>query len=566
MSHLSRMSATVIAMAAVGVVAISPPERPAMAQPDKKPAEIKPVGSDFAYVPTDAIGVVHLRLGDLLKSEGFGLYLKVLGKADSKVLDILKNGFAIDPLTIETYTAVALPIAAGNPEPQMVSVIAFSKPYDKTKILATEFSGMKPKVAGKKEYYLERETGYSFSDDRHVIIGPEASLVAYLTHPENPNGKFRERLRADAAGKLIYATGDLSRIPIPAQAANAVPAEYRALLKAKFATLSVDNRAPTAKIDFHLTFANADDAADGEKSALQATQLARSFIPNLKKDIEAKLTASQPADGVRKLETYPDVFGMAMVLGGLNTADEWLAAPPLKRDGQKLAMTVEVPEMSSTTYLGVSSIAVGLLLPAVQKVREAAARAQATNHLKQLGLAMHNYHDTFMRLPPAAIVDKNGKPLLSWRVAILPYLEQGELYRKFKLDEPWDSENNKPLIALMPKLYTDPRSPTEPGLTYFKVFNGKGAMFDGAKGLNLAAIRDGSSNTVMIGAGGDAVIWTKPDDYVFEADKPLPELMKPFPQWLAVFGDGHVQVIRVMNQKNLKAMITVDGGEVVDLE
>ena len=99
---------------------------------------------------------------------------------------------------------------------------------------------------------------------------------------------------------------------------------------------------------------------------------------------------------------------------------------------------------------------------------------------------MHNYESAYGKLPPAAIVDRKGKKLLSWRVMILPYIEQDNLYRQFKLDEPWDSEHNKKLIPLMPKVYADPRGPAEPGKTYYKVFVGKDAGFDWVKGRSLA--------------------------------------------------------------------------------
>ncbi len=78
-------------------------------------------------------------------------------------------------------------------------------------------------------------------------------------------------------------------------------------------------------------------------------------------------------------------------------------------------------------------------MPAVFASRSAAHRAQCTNNLKQIALAYHNVHSATNTFPPPAIADKDGKPLLSWRVAILPYVEQQELYNKFKLDEPWDS-------------------------------------------------------------------------------------------------------------------------------
>ena len=91
----------------------------------------------------------------------------------------------------------------------------------------------------------------------------------------------------------------------------------------------------------------------------------------------------------------------------------------------------------------------GLPIPAVQAARTAAA-TQSNNHIKQLGLAVHNYNSVYNHLPQQAIFGKDGKPLLSWRVALLPYLDQAVLYKKFKLDEPWDSPHNHALLKYMP--------------------------------------------------------------------------------------------------------------------
>src|SRR3954471_10743597 len=84
--------------------------------------------------------------------------------------------------------------------------------------------------------------------------------------------------------------------------------------------------------------------------------------------------------------------------------------------------------------IAIIAVLIGLLLPAVQAAREAARRSQCVNNEKQIGLAMHNYHSALNQFPPGAIVGKDGKPLLSWRVAILPYVEQGDLYNQFHLD------------------------------------------------------------------------------------------------------------------------------------
>ena len=110
--------------------------------------------------------------------------------------------------------------------------------------------------------------------------------------------------------------------------------------------------------------------------------------------------------------------------------------------------------------IAIIAILIGLLLPAVQRVREAAARIQCANNLHQIGIAAHAYHDAFNSFPPAAITSKEGRPLLSWRVALLPHLDEGALYNEFHLNEPWDSAHNSKLIARMPAVYRCPSMAT----------------------------------------------------------------------------------------------------------
>jgi hypothetical protein len=148
------------------------------------------------------------------------------------------------------------------------------------------------------------------------------------------------------------------------------------------------------------------------------------------------------------------------------------------------------------------------------------AKEQTANNLKQIGLAMHLFHDSTQAFP-AGIYDKSGKALgLSWRVAILPFLEQGPLYKQFKLDEPWDSAHNKAIIPLMPKVYASPGT-TAVGHTYYRGFTGKDMLFAPptrpgqpgmiAMGVRLGQISDGTTNTALAVEAAEAVPWTKPD-------------------------------------------------------
>jgi hypothetical protein len=256
-------------------------------------------------------------------------------------------------------------------------------------------------------------------------------------------------------------------------------------------------------------------------------------------------------------------------LGLLNEYDEALRTLPLRTDGSDLRLNVTLPPGPVSGLFATSAVSVGLLLPAVQKVREAAARTRVANNLKQIGLAMHNYHAVYGALPPHAIYSKDGKtPLLSWRVAILPYIEQDNLYKQFHLDEPWDSEHNKKLIDQMPKTYelpTDSGPPRGgPGQTYYQVLVGGGALFDaGPKGPRLADVTDGLSNTLMVVEGADPVTWTKPDDLTYDPNKPPPKLGLHYPGgFIVLIGDGSVRTLPpTVDEKTLRALITRAGGE-----
>lgn len=214
-------------------------------------------------------------------------------------------------------------------------------------------------------------------------------------------------------------------------------------------------------------------------------------------------------------------------------------------------------------------ILVALLLPAVQAAREAARRNQSTNNMKQLMLALLNYESANGQFPPHAIYSADGQPLLSWRVAILPYLEQQALYDQFHLDEPWDSEHNRALIAQMPAILLDPSSGLTPeqGRTHYVGPVGEGAFFTGTnQGLGMREITDGTSNTIAVLQVDEAqaAVWTKPDDWAYDKATPLRGLHgSPHPGiFLAAFADGHVTpVAEAVDAETFGKMLTVAGGE-----
>ena len=219
----------------------------------------------------------------------------------------------------------------------------------------------------------------------------------------------------------------------------------------------------------------------------------------------------------------------------------------------------------------VAPLLVGGALPAAGAARGAARRAQSQYRQKQIGLAMHNFHSARNAFPAGYSADGEGKPLLSWRVHILPYIEEQGLYNQFHLDEPWDSEHNKELIEQMPDVYRSPRSKAEAGkTTYLGVGGADGVFVRPADGNNLgtgmAGIRDGSSNTAMTVEVTDkrAVTWTRPGDFAPDKDNPKKGLfVSPGGTMSIGFTDGSVQSIhKDLDSEGIMGFFTKAGGEV----
>jgi hypothetical protein len=219
---------------------------------------------------------------------------------------------------------------------------------------------------------------------------------------------------------------------------------------------------------------------------------------------------------------------------------------------------------------------VGLLIPSISRARESVARSQSQMNLKQIALASHNHNDHRGQLPPT-IQDSDGNPLLSWRVALLPYIEQDNLYKQFHLDEPWDSPHNRQFLRNTPRTYysTAQRQTPADGLTYYRVFVGPGTAFE-RNGLQIPHdFPDGTSNTILVVEAGEPVPWTKPEELEYHPDKPLPPLGGIFRNegWFAqlrglnggfntALADGSVKWFpRSTREATLRAYITRNDGE-----
>lgn len=205
----------------------------------------------------------------------------------------------------------------------------------------------------------------------------------------------------------------------------------------------------------------------------------------------------------------------------------------------------------------------------VGKIQAAERDVQSTNQLKQMGIGFHNFASAYRKFPGSASMAREGaigindeselKPF-SWRVAILPFIEQQKLFEQYRFDEPWDSEANLKLLPKMPSIYRRPDAPEDQpvGHANYQGIADGGSALGIDDGVKFRDIRDGTSNTLLILETESAVPWTKPQDLSelpkFADDAVLRYLM----------ADGSVRTMDPVDEEKLKALITRDGGERIE--
>lgn len=220
-----------------------------------------------------------------------------------------------------------------------------------------------------------------------------------------------------------------------------------------------------------------------------------------------------------------------------------------------------------------AGVLVALLLPAVQAARTEAQHIQSTNHLKQIGLAFHNYHDVYGSFPPAYHVDEEGRRTLSWRMAILPFIEQQNIFDMYNANEPWDSVVNQRVANVVIPTYKNPADSTgAPNETSYMVITGPGTLFEEGVGVKFQDLIDGASNTIMaVEVVGTGVKWSEPKDLdintmIFKINAGGANAIgSPFPGGANVLmADGSVRFLSNDTlEQTLRAMVTRAGGEII---
>ena len=244
-------------------------------------------------------------------------------------------------------------------------------------------------------------------------------------------------------------------------------------------------------------------------------------------------------------------------------------------DSSRLTLSTDVAEqdLSALITLREGDIADGDTLRERERRRsgQLPSLLGPTNELKELALGMHDYHDTFNRMPVSnsSHFDANGDPTVSWRVLLLPFLGHLNLYDQYAFDEPWDSPTNLAVLEQMPDVFRSNDDPADSTTTRYVSFTGPNSPFLSRSsgdqlGPRLSEISDGTANTIMfVEAGPEAAVpWTKPIDLPFQMNNPFTPLgaIESVFKYVRFDGAAKDESTSITTSK-LNALVTHAGGE-----
>jgi hypothetical protein len=478
---------------------------------------------DLTLVPGDALGLVSVRVADLWNSD--------VGKVTQKVLNTFGNPLAqlekevgITLADIERITFVF-----PTEEPEFAwAIVVSSKAVDRDQIV----KGLRTETIEGQPVYEKQKVKFHFVSDKIAVVGGPKGIARFLSASKSrTSGIMRQLAQQGAKGRhhLFAAVHPSSQLVDKVKSTPGADM-FAPLLELESATLAVD-LGSEVKLDVRAKFPDEAKANKARETIEGLLAMAKMAWPALKKQMKGPAFADY-----------------------LNMVDETLNSLKLQQDGTELHLPVVV-KLNATEFM------TALLVPALQKIREAVDRTQSHNNLRQIGIAFHDYNDAMQKLPTASI----GKGL-SWRVALLPYIHQGDLYKEFHLDEPWDSQHNIKLLPRMPKTYQHPSAPPSQTKTYYQVFTGPHTPFNGNTPARIpATFQDGLSNTILVVEASKPVPWTKPEDIPYDPQKPLPKLGLGSPRgFTVVLADASTyQVSPKVSEKTLRAAITPAAGDVL---
>lgn len=501
---------------------------------------------DLRYVPAASTMVIGIRPASIADNK---MLQPMIGALEKDAL----GKFGIKLADVEQFIAVGFQVGEDGPPMGSDPVIILNlKKSSKANVTSVQKGLVRVKGVYKRhngfEYLSSGEAGYYQPNDKTLIAGPEKMVTWLLDATKDGPGKhvWSKQFKQVATSDMVYVVNVEAMKPeIDKQLArarnNPMMAAFSPLWEETKLLVLGAGLSGDSLLDVIAVCGSEDGAKKVQQTAQSLVPLAKNMLDGAKAQMRR-----MPAQAQKPMA---DLIGFA---------EETLEEMKFTQKGK-------------TTRLQVASqgeslpVIVALLLPAVQSAREAARRAQSMNNMKQIGLAFHNYHDVHKKFPGTTNLGPDGKTVHSWRVAILPFIEQKALYEKYRLNEPWDSEHNKKLLDKMPPVFRSPNAINDTTYPSYYGLTGATAGLGDGNGEKIRSFTDGTSNTVLVVGAKREIPWTKPEDIPFDPKKKLPEFGGYHQTgFLALLADGSVRFMsKTIDEAVLKALLTRNGGEVV---
>ena len=454
----------------------------------------------FGDIPADSISAFSLEFAKMRLNKDFELW-------PWEVLDIAaKEQFGIQLDQIEAIDGMVL---MPSPDPEFGLSIRTKVPFDiadlSDQMLTPVEHGAKDAQIRFRDFSENPLMRVMQREPQRVLLGTQGALRRMTSSRLQPGGEFIGLVQNSPAMFKMAVNFETLRDLVSAfvlTEENQIPPELSEEME------QIIDLTDNILVELYRDPANALRASLGTSGADKTELLSKSLLR-----IRRQLTDLVMEQSTQEME-FDDSVSVEMrqaITGYMNRIRKYIDNESMwSIQEDRVVMQFESSMLVNYQIIGVLS---GLLLPAVQAARESARQMQSSNNLRQIMLAMHNFHDANGRFPAQAIAQGEGNPLLSWRVAILPYLGEQALYDQFHLDEPWDSAHNIELLEQMPEFFRNPSNPPTAGMTTYLVPMGKGVGLS-SEGLKIQQITDGTSNTLAVLDVDPqfGVPWTKPDD------------------------------------------------------
>ncbi|MBI2825540.1 MAG: DUF1559 domain-containing protein [Planctomycetia bacterium] len=527
---------------AAGVVIEAPP-----------PKVPKPL--DVAFIPTDAVFALVVDPYQMINAEGLSPL------EGSTMSPLLQPSLGVDAANVEQW------IVTGGTGAKLGdffygSIYRFNKDVNQAQQLCALGPNWEEVADGDRKYHRPKPAGGScvyFANDRTMVMASEDTLKKMLSVAKDAESPLLTTLRksTDASAALVVLEVDpirgaigtyllFSKPPFPFD----TPPLDKLKDAIKYISEAVVRLDTTPDVSVNGTLRTKDVKDDNGAEAVET--LVNDVVAKLNEAAEARVKATANSRG--------GLGGPGAVARILQTTAEKLKTG-LKLNRQKDA--IDFAFAGEPFAYGLGLFAPQLLQP-VKRSMQQAQQAASRENLARIAAALDAHIAAKGAYPAPASTSADGKPLLSWRVHLLPMLGEQALYEEFHLDEPWDSAHNKKLVYRIPAAYRDAVRVAD-GKTMYLLPTGAGTLFASSDGPKLDAITDDKGTTIVVieSTEGPPVEWTKPADLAFDPAKPTKGVAAIIrPVFFVLFADGSVRALNAYDDdKALPGMFSPAGGE-----